>query len=55
MGAYRVIHAGPRAATLAETLAERGVSVRRFPGGRLGVIPALDQIDAAGAALREAL
>ena len=55
LGAYRVIHAGPRAAALAETLTDRGVAVRRFPGGRLGVIPALDQIDAAAAALREAL
>jgi hypothetical protein len=57
LGAYRVIDAGARAAALAHALAERGVAVRRFPGGRLGVIPALDQIEAAahalGAALRE--
>jgi 4-aminobutyrate aminotransferase-like enzyme/ribosomal protein S18 acetylase RimI-like enzyme len=50
-GAYRVIDAGDRAAALAATLAERGVRVRRFPGGRLGVIPALDQIEAAAGAL----
>jgi RHH-type transcriptional regulator, proline utilization regulon repressor / proline dehydrogenase / delta 1-pyrroline-5-carboxylate dehydrogenase len=56
-GAYRVIHAGEGAAALADALADRGIRVRRFPGGRLGVIPALDQIEAAahalGAALRE--
>ena len=55
LGAYRVIDAGDRAVQLAAQLAERGVSVRRFPGGRLGVAPALDQIEAAAAALGEAL
>jgi 4-aminobutyrate aminotransferase-like enzyme len=37
MGAYRVIHGGDAAA-----LAARGVLVRQFPKGRLGIIPALD-------------
>jgi RHH-type transcriptional regulator, proline utilization regulon repressor / proline dehydrogenase / delta 1-pyrroline-5-carboxylate dehydrogenase len=54
-GAYRVIDAGDRAAELAGALAERGVRVRRFPGGRLGVIPALDQIEAAAQALEGGL
>jgi RHH-type proline utilization regulon transcriptional repressor/proline dehydrogenase/delta 1-pyrroline-5-carboxylate dehydrogenase len=55
LGAYRVIDAGAKAAELAAGLAERGVAVRRFPGGRLGVIPALDQIEAAAGALGAAL
>jgi len=57
LGAYRVIDAGTGAAALAGALAERGIAVRRFRNGRLAVIPALDQIEAAahalGAALRE--
>ncbi|MGN6105038.1 MAG: hypothetical protein ACTHU0_08040, partial [Kofleriaceae bacterium] len=57
LGAYRVIHAGGDAGRLADALAERGIAVRRFPGagGRLGVIPALDQIEAAAVALGDAL
>jgi hypothetical protein len=59
LGAYRVIDAGARSVAIADGLAERGIAVRRFPNGRLGVIPALDQIEAAasalGAALREVL
>jgi acetylornithine/succinyldiaminopimelate/putrescine aminotransferase len=57
LGAYRVIDAGGKATALADALATRGITVRRFPNGRLGIIPALDQIEAAaqalGAALRE--
>jgi hypothetical protein len=57
LGAYRVIDAGARSGALAAALADRGMAVRRFSGGRLGVIPALDQAAAAahalGAALRE--
>lgn len=57
LGAYRVIDAGAMAGSLARSLAERGIAVRRFPNQHLGVIPALDQIEAAahalGAALRE--
>ncbi|HEU0029326.1 MAG TPA: aldehyde dehydrogenase family protein [Kofleriaceae bacterium] len=57
LGAYRVIDAGAKAAAVADTLADRGIAVRRFPNGRLGIIPALDQIEPAahalGAALRE--
>jgi acyl-CoA reductase-like NAD-dependent aldehyde dehydrogenase/4-aminobutyrate aminotransferase-like enzyme len=37
MGAYRVIHGAD-----AHSFAERGVLVRQFPKGRLGVIPPLD-------------
>ncbi len=51
-GAYRVLDAPPE---VAETLAQHGIAVRRFPNGRIGIIPALDQIDAAAAAIREAL
>ncbi|MBA2541100.1 MAG: aldehyde dehydrogenase family protein [Deltaproteobacteria bacterium] len=58
LGAYRVIDAGAKSAALAKSLAEDGIEVRRFPNGRLGIIPALDQIEAAahalGAALKEA-
>jgi RHH-type transcriptional regulator, proline utilization regulon repressor / proline dehydrogenase / delta 1-pyrroline-5-carboxylate dehydrogenase len=57
IGAYRVIDAGAMASSLAAALAERGIQVRRFPNQHLGIIPALDQIEAAahalGAALRE--
>ncbi|MDB4960026.1 MAG: Aldehyde Dehydrogenase [Myxococcales bacterium] len=55
LGAYRVISAGQRAAAIADLLADRGILVRRFPGGRLGLIPALDQIEAAASALGTAL
>jgi len=55
VGAYRVIDAGPRAQTIATALHDRGIAVRRFPNNRLGIIPALDQIDAAASALASAL
>ena len=55
LGAYRVIEAGAKAATLAAALAERGIAVRQYPQGRLGIIPALDQIEAAAHALGTAL
>ena len=55
LGAYRVIDAGGKAGALADALAERGIAVRRFPNGRLGIIPALDQIEAAAHALGAAL
>ena len=42
LGLYRVIEAGERAGAVRGKLAERGVQVRAFPGGRLAVIPALD-------------
>lgn len=48
LGAYHVLDADPE---LASTLAERGIAVRRFSHGKLGIIPALDQIEAAAAAL----
>jgi len=65
LGAYRVLdpdrrsesgglHSGA-AVDAADSLAQHGVAVRRFPNGRLGIIPALDQIEAAAAAIREAL
>jgi acyl-CoA reductase-like NAD-dependent aldehyde dehydrogenase/4-aminobutyrate aminotransferase-like enzyme/GNAT superfamily N-acetyltransferase len=52
LGAYRVVD-GP--ADLADTLAQHGIAVRRFPNGKLGIIPALDEIEAAAAAIKEAL
>jgi hypothetical protein len=55
VGAYRVIDAGGQAAELADTLEDRGIAVRRFLGGRLGIIPALDQIEPAAQALAAAL
>ncbi|MDX2086889.1 MAG: aldehyde dehydrogenase family protein [Kofleriaceae bacterium] len=55
LGAYRVVDAGDRAAALADALDDRGLRVRRFPNGKLGIIPALDQIEAAASALRTAL
>ena len=55
LGAYRVIDGGANAAAIAAALAEDGIEVRTFPNGRLGIIPALDQIDAAAKALHAAL
>lgn len=55
LGLYRVIDAGTRAEALAAALAARGLIVRRFPGGALGIAPALDQGEAAARALGEAL
>jgi acetylornithine/succinyldiaminopimelate/putrescine aminotransferase len=54
-GAYRVVDAGARAQQLATQLAERGIAVRKFPNNRLGIIPALDQIEPAAAALAAAV
>jgi RHH-type transcriptional regulator, proline utilization regulon repressor / proline dehydrogenase / delta 1-pyrroline-5-carboxylate dehydrogenase len=51
-GAYRILDPAPE---LADTLAHHGIAVRRFPSGALGIIPALDQIEPAAAALSEAL
>jgi len=55
LGAYRVIDAGERAGALAQQLAQHGIRVRRFPQGRLAIVPALDQIDTAARALQAAL
>ena len=55
LGAYRVIDAGERAGALAQQLAQHGVRVRRFPQGRLAIVPALDQIESAARALQGAL
>jgi RHH-type proline utilization regulon transcriptional repressor/proline dehydrogenase/delta 1-pyrroline-5-carboxylate dehydrogenase len=55
LGAYRVIDAGPKSAAIAKALADDGIEVRRYPNGRLGIIPPLDQIEQAAAALRSAL
>ncbi len=41
-GLYRVIDAGDAADALSAKLEAAGIRVARFPGGRLGVIPALD-------------
>ena len=50
LGAYRVIAA---AASVADGLDTRGIALRRFPNGRLAIVPALDQIEAAARALAE--
>jgi acyl-CoA reductase-like NAD-dependent aldehyde dehydrogenase/4-aminobutyrate aminotransferase-like enzyme len=55
LGLYRVIDAGAKADAIARGLAERGVIVRRFAQGRLGVVPALDTAAADAAALAAAL
>jgi acetylornithine/succinyldiaminopimelate/putrescine aminotransferase len=55
LGAYRVVDAGARAQEMAKALADRGIVVRRFPNNRLGIIPALDQIESAAAALAAAV
>lgn len=55
LGAYRVLSAGSRAPALADHLADRGLRVRTFPGGRIALVPALDQLEAAAAALATAL
>lgn len=52
LGAYRVVDG---AAELADTLAQHRIAVRRFPNGRIGIIPALDELAAAAAALQEVL
>jgi hypothetical protein len=55
-GMYRVIHAGERGASVASGLAERGVRVRAYPGGRLAVVPGLDQdVARLGVALAQVL
>ncbi len=51
VGAYRVVDGGKQ---LADSLAEHGIRVRQHPNGTLGIVPALDQITAAAAALTEA-
>jgi RHH-type transcriptional regulator, proline utilization regulon repressor / proline dehydrogenase / delta 1-pyrroline-5-carboxylate dehydrogenase len=55
LGAYRVIDAGDRTQAVIRALGERGIRVRSFPNARLGVIPALDQIEAAAQVLGQAL
>jgi RHH-type transcriptional regulator, proline utilization regulon repressor / proline dehydrogenase / delta 1-pyrroline-5-carboxylate dehydrogenase len=52
LGAYRVLDASPE---LAKSFADHGIAVRQFPNGKLAIIPALDQIDAAAAAITEAV
>ena len=55
LGLYRVIDAGDRADAVYAHCRDRGVLLRRFPGGRLGVVPALDQAVAVGERLQTAL
>lgn len=55
LGLYRVIEAGARADEVFAHCRARGVLLRRFPGGRLGVVPALDQAVAVAARLGAAL
>lgn len=52
LGAYRVIDA---TADALESFAEHHIGVRQFPNGKLGIVPALDQIEAAAKAIGEAL
>jgi RHH-type transcriptional regulator, proline utilization regulon repressor / proline dehydrogenase / delta 1-pyrroline-5-carboxylate dehydrogenase len=54
-GLYRVLSAGDRADSLFAILRDRGLRVRRFPGNRLALIPALDDAAAAASALASAL
>lgn len=55
LGLYRVLDAGERADALFAHCRDRGVVLRRFPAGRLGVIPALDQAVAVAERLAAAL
>ncbi len=55
LGAYRVIDAGERVGALTQQLASHGIRVRRYPQGRLAIVPALDQLEAAARALEAAL
>src|SRR5690606_2636205 len=43
LGLYRVIEAGGHGTALADGLAARGLGLRRFPAGGLGVVPPLDR------------
>ena len=55
LGLHRVIDAGDRAEPLALALRRRGVLVRRYPNGCLGVSPPLDRAESAAEALGRAL
>jgi RHH-type proline utilization regulon transcriptional repressor/proline dehydrogenase/delta 1-pyrroline-5-carboxylate dehydrogenase len=55
LGLYRVLHAGAAADALHAHCAAHGVVLRRFPGGRLGVVPGLDQAAEVAARLGAAL
>jgi 4-aminobutyrate aminotransferase-like enzyme len=54
-GLYRVLVAGGRADAVATHLASRGLRARKFRGGRLGIVPALDDAAAAAEALGQAM
>jgi hypothetical protein len=54
-GLYRVIDAGDRADAIANGLLEHDVIVRRYKGGKLGVVPTLDTAADDAAALGAAL
>jgi 4-aminobutyrate aminotransferase-like enzyme len=55
LGLYRVIDAGYRGEALWQALRDRGVLVRKYPGGQLAVVPTLDGAAVAAAALADAL
>jgi hypothetical protein len=55
LGLYRVIDAGDKAEDLFVHCRNHGVVLRRFPGGRLGVVPTLDQAVVVGERLHAAL
>jgi len=54
-GVARITCVGDASKSPAELPREDGIEVRKFPNGRLGIIPALDQIEAAAKALHAAL
>src|SRR5262249_21370515 len=51
LGAYRVIDGADHANEIVAALGRSGVRVRRFPNRRIGIVPALDQIEDAAKAL----
>ena len=55
LGLYRVLDAGERFEQVFSHCRERGVVLRRFPGNRLGIVPALDQAVEVAARLGTAL
>jgi len=55
LGLYRVLDVGPRARAFCEALARHGVLARALPGGKLAIVPSLDDAEVAGARLASAL
>ncbi len=55
LGLYRVVELGERASAVVDAASRRGMRARCFPGGRLCVAPALDEVAAVAAGLGDAL